>query len=302
MFNALEYIRANPIVRRLEIGELLFAQFSCLVDEPVGIWTQTDYLINVLTGTMEWKDFNGAWSAAAGHAVYFKKGAKIIPAHSDDDTCLQLFFIPDAFVREMVMELAANLPPLASLPEGSRSACEMGKMTIPVNNDPALSAFFQAMTIYFAADEKPPEALLRLKLKELLTGILVSQNNQPLSAHLRYLAACDAPSIETIMELNFSHNLSLDAFAQMCHRSLSSFKRDFRKHYGTSPGKWLLERRLERSAILLKTTDLSVTEIMFECGFEELSHFSKAFKDKFSRSPSLYREESFMPGSNARKQ
>src|SRR5262245_56183726 len=97
MFNALEYIRANPIVRRLEIGELLFAQFSCLVDEPVGIWTQTDYLINVLTGTMEWKDFNVAWSAAAGHAVYFKKGAKIIPAHSDDDTCLQLFFIPDAF-------------------------------------------------------------------------------------------------------------------------------------------------------------------------------------------------------------
>ena len=42
-------------------------------------------------------------------------------------------------------------------------------MVIPVNNDMALSAFFQSMLVYFANDEEPPEALLKLKLKELLT-------------------------------------------------------------------------------------------------------------------------------------
>jgi AraC-like DNA-binding protein len=159
-----------------------------------------------------------------------------------------------------------------------------------VNNDIALSAFFHAMTIYFAADEQPPKTLLKLKLKELLTSILVSRSNQPLSAYLRYIAACDAPPLEAIMELNFCHNLSIDTFAQMCHRSLSSFKRDFRKHYGTSPGKWLIERRLEHSASLLQTTGMSITEIMFECGFEDLSHFSRAFKERFSQSPSAFRE------------
>jgi AraC-like DNA-binding protein len=209
-----------------------------------------------------------------------------------------LFFIPDPFVRETVMELAADLPPLPPfpplpplppLPPGSEPA-DAREMTIRVNDDIALSAFFHAMTIYFAADEKPPEALLKLKLKELLTSILLGQNNQPLSAYLRYIAACDAPSIEAIMEMNFCHNLSIDAFAQMCHRSLSSFKREFRKHYGTSPGKWLHERRLEHSATLLRTTCLSITEIMFECGFEELSHFSRAFKEKFGQPPSAYRE------------
>jgi AraC-like DNA-binding protein len=286
MLNAWETIRSNPIAKRFEIGELLFAQFSCPAVETTGIWTQTDYLIHVLSGTMIWKDHTGTWSAEAGQAVYFKKGVKIGPGHSGDDICLQLFFIPDAFVREMVMELATDLPPLplGSDPAGAR------EMTICVNNDIALSAFFHAMTIYFAADEKPPEALLKLKLKELLTSILVGQNNQPLSAYLRYLAACDAPPIEAIMEMNFCHNLSIDAFAQMCHRSLSSFKREFRKHYGTSPGKWLLERRLEHSATLLRTTGMSITEIMFECGFEELSHFSRAFKEKFGQSPSAYRE------------
>jgi AraC family transcriptional regulator, exoenzyme S synthesis regulatory protein ExsA len=289
MLNALESIRSNPIAKRFEIGELLFAQFSCPAVEPVGIWTQTDYLIHLLSGTMAWKDFTGAWSAEAGQTVYFKKGVKIVPEHSGDDICLQLFFIPDAFVRETVMELAADLPPVPPVPPGLEPTDARG-MTIRVNNDIALSAFFHAMTIYFAADEKPPEALLKLKLKELLTSILVGQSNQPLSAYLRYIAACDAPPIEAIMEMNFCHNLSIDTFARMCHRSLSSFKREFRKLYGTSPGKWLLERRLEHSATLLQTTGMSVTEIMFECGFEELSHFSKAFKGKFGQSPSAYRE------------
>jgi AraC-like DNA-binding protein len=152
----------------------------------------------------------------------------------------------------------------------------------------ALSAFFQAMTVYFAGDEKPPEALLKLKLRELLTSILVGESNPTLSAYFRSLAASDAPSIAAIMEMNFRHNLSMEAFAQMCHRSLSSFKREFQKLYGVSPGRWLLDRRLEHSASLLRTTGMSVTDVMLECGFEDLSHFSRVFKEKFGWAPSAY--------------
>jgi AraC-like DNA-binding protein len=145
------------------------------------------------------------------------------------------------------------------------------------------------MGVYFAADKDPPEPLLKLKLRELLAGILLSRNNPGLSEYFRSLAARDSPSIRAIMEANYHHNLPLEAFAQMCHRSLSSFKRDFRKCYGISPGKWLLERRLIRSVSLLKTTRLTITEIMLECGFNDLSHFSKAFKEKFGRPPTMYR-------------
>jgi AraC-like DNA-binding protein len=158
-----------------------------------------------------------------------------------------------------------------------------------VSSDSALSAFFHAMTVYFAADEEPPEALLKLKLQELLTGILLSRRNPALTGHFQSIAACDAPPIPAIMEVNYHYNLPLTTYAQMCHRSLSSFKRDFRMSYGTSPGKWLLERRLERSMSLLQGTRMSVTEILFECGFEDSSHFSKAFKEKFGKPPSLCR-------------
>jgi AraC family transcriptional regulator, exoenzyme S synthesis regulatory protein ExsA len=288
MLNALEVIRSNPIARRFEIGEMLFAQFSCPgEDESVGIWAQTDHFVHVLSGNMTWKLASGTWFAEAGQTVFFKKGVYILPVHSDsrDDLCVQFYFIPDAFVRESVIEVAAELQAVSE-PVDSR------EQAIRVNNDIGLSAFFQAMTVYFAGKEEMSEVLLKLKLKELLISILVGKSNPKLSAYFRSLAISDAPSIAAIMEMNFCHNLSLDNFAQLCHCSLSSFKREFRKHYGTSPGKWLLERRLERSASLLQSTGMSVTEIMFECGFEDLSHFSRAFKEKFGLSPNTYRRVS----------
>jgi AraC-like DNA-binding protein len=98
--------------------------------------------------------------------------------------------------------------------------------------------------------------------------------NPKLSAYFRSLAMCDAPPLPAIMEANFCHSLPLDAFAKMCHRSLSSFKREFRRCYGTTPGKWLIGRRLECAAQMLRTTSMSMTEIALECGFEEPSHFS----------------------------
>jgi AraC family transcriptional regulator, exoenzyme S synthesis regulatory protein ExsA len=283
MANAPEVIRTDPTAKRFEIDNLLFAQYHCPAHDSFGIWTQTDYLLHVISAKMFWKTQNGTWSAEAGETVFFKKGAYILPTQIEDDLCIELFFIPDNFVRETIIDLSQELPAISE-------QIETNELTIRVNNDVALSAFFQAMTIYFASEEKPAEALIKLKLKELLTSILLGQSNRSLSAYFRYLAANEAPSITTIMESNFCHNLPIESFAEMCHRSLSSFKREFQKAYGISPGKWLIERRLHHSISLLETTVMSLTEIMLECGFEDLSHFSRTFKDKFGQSPSSYRE------------
>jgi AraC-like DNA-binding protein len=281
MLIALDDLRSDPSAKRFEIEDILFAQFSC-PPQKVGIWTQTDFLMHVLSGTSSWMTASGAESARAGDTVFFKKGAYVLPQHAPGDLCIQLYFIPDGFVRETMLELTAELP-------AAGDVAEQPPMVIRVKPDIALSAFLHGMRVYFDADENPPKALLKLKLKELLTSILLSRENRALSAYFRYVATSDAPSIPAIMEANYSHNLPLEAFAQMCHRSLSSFKREFRQHYGTSPGKWLLERRLARSVSLLQTTRLSVTELMLECGFQDLSHFSKAFKEKFGRPPSEFR-------------
>jgi AraC family transcriptional regulator, exoenzyme S synthesis regulatory protein ExsA len=283
--NAFDVIRAIPTAKRFEIGEMLFAQFECPVqDEPLKIWSQTDHLVHVVSARSTWKTSMGMCSAEAGESVFFRKGAHISPPHLERDLCLLIFFIPDAFVREVIRELAAELHPLAQWSTSD-------EVVIRLNNDTALSAFFHSMLVYFAGKEQPAEALLKLKLKELLTSLLVSPSNTRLSAYLRSLATCDAPPLPAIMEANFCHSLPLDAFAKMCHRSLSSFKREFHRCYRTTPARWLIERRLECAAQMLRTTSLSVIEIALECGFEEPSHFSRTFKSRFGRSPTDYREK-----------
>lgn len=206
--------------------------------------------------------------------------------------CIFVFLVPDALVREVVRELAAELPCTTATPMAQEPF-------IRIVPDVGVSALLQAMNVLFAGSEQPTEPLLRLKLRELITSLLLSAANPALSAYFRSLAACEAPSIPAIMEANFHHNLSMEVFARMCHRSLSTFKRDFRQHHGTSPGRWLLERRLECAAHLLRNKSLSVTDVMLECGFENASHFGRAFPTKFACSPRAFREESALATSAA---
>jgi AraC-like DNA-binding protein len=285
MLNAYDVIRAIPTAKRFEIGEMLFAQFTCPAhEEPLGIWSQTDNLVHVVSARSTWKTSMGTLSAEAGETVFFRKGVFILPPHVEENLCILIFFIPDASVREAVRELAPHLQPI-SRPHDAR------EVVLRVNHDMALAAFFNSMLVYFAGDEEPSEALLKLKLKELLTSILVSPANPTLSGYFRSLAMCDAPPLPAIMEANFCHSLPLETFAKMCHRSLSSFKREFRRCYGTTPAKWLIGRRLECAAQMLRTTSMSMTEIALECGFEEPSHFSRTFKAKFGQPPTEYREQ-----------
>ena len=95
------------------------------------------------------------------------------------------------------------------------------------------------------------------------------------------------------MESNYRYRLSLDQFARLCHRSLSTFKRDFRRKFDESPGRWIQQKRLDFAAALLRSAGhMNVTDVVFESGFEDVSHFSKAFKNRFGKSPSSYREAS----------
>ncbi len=59
--------------------------------------------------------------------------------------------------------------------------------------------------------------------------------------------------------------------------------------YNTSPGKWLLDKRLDYSSYQLRSTDKNVNEVAFESGFEDVSNFIRSFKKKFSCTPLQYR-------------
>ncbi len=285
MVNLFEATRANPSYNKFEIGDFLFAEYTCgLGTEKLPIWAETDYLVHVITGKKTWHTPDGIWEANPGETLFFKKGATIIEQHFEVDFCLLMFFIPDALIRNTVRELVSSLA-------ANTSSVAPVKTAARVENDVALSAFFQSMRTYLHVKEKPAEPLIQLKLKELIVSILTSGRNPELAAYFRTIGERDAPSVPEIMEANFRFNLSLEEYAKLCHRSLSSFKREFQTHFQEAPGKWLLRKRLDYSAVMLRNSKMNVTEVAFESGFEDVSHFSRVFKERFGGSPVAYREK-----------
>jgi AraC-like DNA-binding protein len=285
MLNMYEEIRASLHFNKFEIGEMLFVEYKCpFEDESAGIWTPMDSFIHVLSGKKSWRTTQGCWTAEKGQTLYIKKGAAIIDQYMDEDFCVLLLFVSDGFISDIVKENSGQLTNAVSHEENQGRA-------IRLNSDVRLSAYFQSMLSYFSVTEKPSEPLLVLKLKELILSILLDSNNPALASYFLSLSKRDAPSIKQTMEANFCYNLSIEDFAKLCRRSLSSFKRDFHAAYNVSPGKWLLQKRLEYSAVLLRNTDNQITQICFECGFEDLSHFSRAFKEQFGSSPAKFRKE-----------
>ena len=285
MINLYEDIKSRNHYNKFEIGGLLFAEYKCPLEEKfVGIWTHTDYLVHVVSGKKTWHTTDGSFTAEAGQSLYFKKGAAIVEQFFNEEFCLLLFFVPDDFIRSVVKEYAGE-------PDTAFEKTASDESTIRVSSDITLEVFFQSMMTYFSGMERPSEALLRLKLKELILGILVSKQNPKLSAYFNSIGNNEAPSVSEIMESNFRYNLSLENFAELCHRSLSSFKRDFQKLYNVSPGKWLVNKRLDYSTVLLKSNHMNISQVVFECGFEDLSHFSRAFKSRFGVSPTQFRQQ-----------
>ena len=88
------------------------------------------------------------------------------------------------------------------------------------------------------------------------------------------------------MAQHFSFNLELKQFAYLTGRSLATFKRDFEKLFHLSPSRWLQQKRLEEAHYLLQAKQRKPSDVYLEVGFENLSHFSTAFKKQFGFSPS----------------
>jgi AraC-like DNA-binding protein len=284
MLNLFEAIRTNPSYNKLEIGDFLFVEYTCgTSEEKVPLWAESDYLMHVVTGAKSFQTIDGVCKAKPGETLFVKKGASIWEQHFEAEVCLLTFFIPDALVRSTVREMGSSSG-FKTTHVGPMKSAER------VENDVGLDAFFQSMRTYFSGREKPSEPLVRLKFKELIISMITSGKNPALADYFRKIGERDSPSVAEIMESNFRFNLSLEEYAKLCHRSLSSFKRDFQEHFQESPGKWLLQKRLDHSAAMLHNSKMNVTEIAFDSGFEDVSHFSRVFKERFDVSPLSYRQ------------
>lgn len=194
------------------------------------------------------------------------------PSNGEPFKCVSLF-LPDKELREFYLDHPVE--------EGWTENISKQR---PIQSHPLLDRYFQSLLPFFDMQDDLPEELISIKIKEALT-ILHSADKRA-SSILGTFSEIGKIDLEKYMEEHFMYNLPLEKFAYLTGRSLTTFKSDFKKVFQNTPGKWLTEKRLYLAHQKLTGEKQKATDVYHSVGFENLSHFSFAFKKEFGYSPS----------------
>lgn len=146
--------------------------------------------------------------------------------------------------------------------------------------------FIQSLMPYYTGKGEISEAFADLKREELL--LIILETNPDLKDVLFDFGIPEKIDLEAFMQKNYKFNVSMDRFAYLTGRSISSFKRDFKSVFNESPNRWLVQKRLQEAYFLINKKGKQPSEIYLDLGFENFSHFSFAFKKEFGNPPSSY--------------
>ncbi|HEY0176950.1 MAG TPA: AraC family transcriptional regulator [Pedobacter sp.] len=148
---------------------------------------------------------------------------------------------------------------------------------------PLLESLFNSLLPYFKLSDALPDDIAAFKVEEAIR-VLRAINKD--ADHL--LAQFEEPGkldLVDFMEKNYMFNLSLEKFGYLTGRSLTTFKKDFEKAFKSTPGKWLTQKRLQMAHYQIFEKKRKPSDVYFDVGFENLSHFSFAFKKQFGYNP-----------------
>jgi AraC-like DNA-binding protein len=212
---------------------------------------------------------------AAGNCLMSEK----VAAPATDYHSLLLLFDPHLltdFCHRHAAWLSQSAKPAASLP------------FLRFAQDAFLTTFVQSLDCLLTGAAAPPRELQLVKLEELLLYVAFQHPGQLQQLRSLGQQANEEVLVRQAVTAHIDSPVTVEELAFLCHMSLSTFKRRFAQLYGTSPSKWLLARRMEKAATLLRQADRSVSELSDQLGYENLSSFIQSFKQFHGVTPKQY--------------
>lgn len=165
------------------------------------------------------------------------------------------------------------------------------KSSEKINNDFLIQKYIEGLLFYFENPSLINEEILILKVKEILLLLSQTQNSESVQLILSQLFSPATYTFKQIIEANLFSQMTIEELAQQHNLSLSSFKREFSKIFHDTPANYIKAKKLEKAAELLEFSNQRITEIAFDCGFNDLANFTKSFTSKYSLSPTNYRQK-----------
>ena len=283
--NIYEIHKANPdIFTQLSLRDQLFCYYECPQKEKiVQLYSNHNQLTFTLSGKRILRQGDNKWTLSQENGFLVKRGAffQELPNNYSDWVVLVLY-LKDDYLKKVFEEFRPHFS-LGNLPRVDLKMIQEFTINDKIQNS------CKSLLPYFSNPQLLPDSIFDGKFKELLFNILIHPNNKQILAYINQITEDYVVPIWEVMEANYYYDLKISEFAEIANRSTSTFRRNFEEHYGTTPGKWLTNKRLERAKLLLISSEKTIGDINFDCGFKNISHFSRIFKDKFNVSPTKYR-------------
>lgn len=259
----------------------LFIDYLCPITEPrMRVWSHKNCLMYVVQGVKEYVSLDNHHRSAEGEVLFIRKGGYVLFQHFERPYRALIFMFDDSAVHDLWVEFPQLLP---QKPEGELAFAEEAPILVLGSSDLIRSVFLSALP--YTEDPTPESRVsLELKFRELLVNLLSAKAPNPFYRYLSWISQeKDLPFIKLMWENSHCH-FTTEELAKTAHMSLSAFKRVFRKHMGTSPGKWLSAQRIGHARQMLGAGK-AVSEVSFMLGYSDAAAFSKAFKSATGRAP-----------------
>ncbi len=284
--NIYEIHKSNPdLFPQLSLKDQLFLYYKCPQKEQIlQLYSNHNQITFTLSGKRIIHHGNKKWILNEDQGFLLKRGAfyQELPTDYSGWEVLVLY-LKDDYLKDIFEEFREYLPS-DNLPEVNVEMVQEFEINSHIRSS------YESLIPYFSKSHLLVDPIFEGKFKELLFNILIHPNNNQILAYVNQIIDGYVTPIWQIMETNYCYDLKISEFADIANRSTSTFRREFKDYYHTTPGRWLTNRRLERATVLLQTTEKTISEITFDCGFKNVSHFSNIFKIKFKLSPTKYRK------------
>lgn len=155
--------------------------------------------------------------------------------------------------------------------------------------DAFIKRFVNSLSDISKLSQNAQRLLLEVKFEEIMLYLTATRGTDFLLS-LALNSSGATQKFIGIVESNRLSKLTLNELAFLCDMSISTFKREFEKHYSESPSKWFQNKRLEYAHSLLSQEQRSSSEIYFEVGYENLSSFIQAYKSKYGVTPKYHQK------------
>jgi len=166
------------------------------------------------------------------------------------------------------------------------------KVTInTISNNAIIIQYIQGLNLYFENPALLTNELLVLKIKELILLLLQSDKAATINELFQQLFSPKELVIKEMIQAHLFSNLSISELAMLANQSLSTFKREFETIFNDTPANYIRIKRVEKAQQLLHDTKLSISEICYQTGFSDVSHFSKVFKKQIGITPIEFRRQ-----------